>query len=104
MLGGFQRGYSTALLCLSAEIEIVGPKGFRRVPLKDFYTNDGVVRMKLEKNEMLTRIFLPESMSGWQGAYLKLRIRGSIDYPLRAWRLRSRRMAWCRMRRRPLPV
>src|SRR6267154_3862908 len=70
------------LLCLNAEIEIVGPKGFRRVPLKDFYANDGVVRMKLEKNEMLTRIFLPESMSGWQGAYLKLRIRGSIDYPL----------------------
>src|SRR5689334_4873943 len=57
-----------ALLCLNAEIEIVGPKGFRRVPLKDFYTNDGVVRMKLEKNEMLTRVFLPETMAGWQGA------------------------------------
>jgi 4-hydroxybenzoyl-CoA reductase subunit beta len=71
-----------ALLCLNAEIEIVGPKGFRRAALKDFYTNDGVVRMKLEKNEMLTRIFLPETMAGWQGAYLKLRIRGSIDYPL----------------------
>ena len=38
--------------------------------------------MKLEKNEMLTRIFLPETMAGWQGAYMKLRIRGSIDYPL----------------------
>jgi 4-hydroxybenzoyl-CoA reductase subunit beta len=50
--------------------------------LKDFYTNDGVVRMKLEKNEMLTRTFLPETMAGWQGAYMKLRIRGSIDYPL----------------------
>src|SRR5947199_4355942 len=70
------------LLCMNAEIEIVGPKGFRRVQLKDFYTNDGVVRMKLEKNEMLTRVLLPEAMSGWQGAYLKLRIRGSIDYPL----------------------
>src|SRR5437588_566060 len=63
-------------------VEIGGPKGFRRVPLKDFYTNDGVVRMKLEKNEMLTRVFLLETMAGWQGAYLKLRIRGSIDYPL----------------------
>src|SRR5262249_47495811 len=71
-----------ALLCVNAEIEIVGPKGFRRVAIKDFYTNDGVVRMKLEKNEMLTRVFLPETMAGWQGAYMKLRIRGSIDYPL----------------------
>jgi len=71
-----------ALLCLNAEIEIVGPKGFRRVPLKELLYKRRVVRMKLEKNEMLTRVFLPETMSGWQGAYLKLRIRGSIDYPL----------------------
>jgi CO/xanthine dehydrogenase FAD-binding subunit len=31
---------------------------------------------------MLTRVFLPEASSGWHGSYLKLRIRGSIDYPL----------------------
>jgi 4-hydroxybenzoyl-CoA reductase subunit beta len=71
-----------ALLCLGAEIEIVGPKGFRRLPLQEFFTNIGDARMKLEKNEMLTRVFLPEAMAGWKGAYLKLRIRGSIDYPL----------------------
>src|SRR5262249_33163563 len=28
------------------------------------------------------RIFLPEASSGWKGSYMKLRIRGSIDYPL----------------------
>jgi 4-hydroxybenzoyl-CoA reductase subunit beta len=71
-----------ALLCLSAELEIAGPTGLRRVALKDFYTKIGDARMKLERNEMVTRIFLPESSSGWRGAYLKLRIRGSIDYPL----------------------
>ena len=31
---------------------------------------------------MLTRVFLPEESAGWKGSYLKLRIRGSIDYPL----------------------
>lgn len=71
-----------ALLCLSAELEIAGPKGFRRVAMKDFYTNVGDARMKLESNEMITRIFLPEASSGWKGSYMKLRIRGSIDYPL----------------------
>ncbi len=71
-----------ALLCLGAELEIVGPKGARRVPLKDFYTNVGDARMKLEKSELLARIYLPESTAGWRGAYMKLRIRGSIDYPL----------------------
>lgn len=71
-----------ALLCLGAELEIAGPSGIRRVPLKDFYTKVGDARMKLERNEMLTRVFLPESSSGWKGSYMKLRIRGSIDYPL----------------------
>ena len=71
-----------ALLCLGAELEIAGPKGFRRVAIKDFYSNIGDARMKLEPNEMLTRIYLPETSAGWKGSYLKLRIRGSIDYPL----------------------
>src|SRR5262249_25860858 len=71
-----------ALLCLGAELEIAGPKGFRRVAIKDFYTNIGDATMKLESNEMITRIFLPEATSGWKGSYMKLRIRGSIDYPL----------------------
>src|SRR5260370_39705272 len=31
---------------------------------------------------MVVRVFLQESYAGWLGAYKKLRIRGSIDYPL----------------------
>jgi 4-hydroxybenzoyl-CoA reductase subunit beta len=71
-----------ALLCLEAEIEVAGPRGLRRMPLRDLYTNDGMARMKLAKDELLTQVILPERMAGWQGAYKKLRIRGSIDYPL----------------------
>ena len=71
-----------ALLCLGAELEIAGPKGFRRVPIRDFYTNIGDARMKLVHNEMVTRVFLPEASAGWKGSYMKLRLRGSIDYPL----------------------
>ncbi|MGI9101350.1 MAG: FAD binding domain-containing protein [Terriglobales bacterium] len=71
-----------ALLCLEAEIEIAGPKGTRRVPLAEFYTNVGDARMKLDKNELLTRVLLPARTAGWRGVYRKLRIRGSIDYPL----------------------
>ncbi len=71
-----------ALLCLEAEVEIAGPRGARRVPLAEFYTNVGDARIKLEKNELLTRVLLPARTAGWSGAYRKLRIRGSIDYPL----------------------
>jgi len=78
----FSGDTAPALLCLKAEIEIAGPKGTRRISLSDFYTNVGDARMKLEKNEILTRAFLPASSAGYEGAYRKLRIRGSIDYPL----------------------
>ncbi len=71
-----------ALLCLDAEIEIAGPDGARRVALRDFYINDGIVRLHLAPDEIVTRLFLPASSAGWQGSYQKLRVRGSIDYPL----------------------
>ena len=71
-----------ALLVLGAEIEIAGRDGARQIPLADFYTNQGDARIKLGSGEIVTRVFLPRSASGWRGAYRKLRVRGSIDYPL----------------------
>jgi 4-hydroxybenzoyl-CoA reductase subunit beta len=71
-----------ALLCLDAEIEIAGPSGTKRLALSDFYVNDGIIRHQLAPDEIITRVFLPESAAGWRGSYQKLRVRGSIDYPL----------------------
>ena len=71
-----------ALLCLHAEIEIVSPAGSRRVSLADFYTGLGDNYRRLQPNELVTRVFLPASSAGYRGVYRKLRVRGSIDYPL----------------------
>jgi 4-hydroxybenzoyl-CoA reductase subunit beta len=71
-----------ALLCLDAEIEIVGSAGARRIPLLEFYTGDGENYRKLLPSELVTRIFLPASSADYRGVYRKLRVRGSIDYPL----------------------
>ena len=71
-----------ALLCLNADIEIASASGLRRMPLQDFYTGDGVAYRNLQPNELVTRIFLPESSADYRGVYRKLRVRGSIDYPL----------------------
>ena len=71
-----------ALLCLKAEIEIASVSGARRILLNDFYTGEGDSYRKLRQNELVTKIILPHSSSGSRGAYRKLRIRGSIDYPL----------------------
>jgi 4-hydroxybenzoyl-CoA reductase subunit beta len=71
-----------ALLCLDAEIEIASSAGVRRMKISDFYTGDGVVYRNLQPTELVTRIILPASSAGYRGAYRKLRVRGSIDYPL----------------------
>ena len=71
-----------ALLCLNAEIEIASQGGTRRMPLSDFYTGIGDNYRKLQPDELLTRVFLPASLAGYSGVYRKLRVRGSIDYPL----------------------
>jgi 4-hydroxybenzoyl-CoA reductase subunit beta len=71
-----------ALLCLDAEIEIVSSAGARRMPLAKFYTGEGDDYRKLRSDELVTRVFLPERSAEYRGVYRKLRIRGSIDYPL----------------------
>ena len=71
-----------ALLCLNAEIEIASADGTRRIPLADFYTGLGDSYRKLQPHELVTRVFLPASSAGYSGVYRKLRVRGSIDYPL----------------------
>jgi 4-hydroxybenzoyl-CoA reductase subunit beta len=71
-----------ALLCLAAEVEIASTAGTRRMLLSDFYTGEGDAYRTLGTAELLTRIFLPESSADYRGVYRKLRVRGSIDYPL----------------------
>ena len=71
-----------ALLCLNAEIEIATDSATRRIPLRDFYTGEGDDYRRLRPGELVTKIVLPSSSSGYRGAYRKLRVRGSIDYPL----------------------
>ena len=71
-----------ALLCLNAELEIASAAGIRRIALYEFYTGFGDSYRKLQPNELVTRVFVPASSAGYRGVYRKLRVRGSIDYPL----------------------
>ncbi len=71
-----------ALLTLDAEVEIAGPRGTRRLPVAQFYLNDGMNRVALGRDELVTAVYLPARTAGRRGVYHKLRIRDSIDYPL----------------------
>lgn len=73
---------AAALLTLDAEIEIASPRGTRRLPLARFHKNDGMDRIDLARDEILTRVHVPAHTAGYRGRYDKLRIRQAIDYPL----------------------
>jgi 4-hydroxybenzoyl-CoA reductase subunit beta len=81
-----------ALLCLNAEIEIASAAKTRRILLRDFYTGEGDNYRRLSPGELLTKIILPRSTAGYRGTYHKLRVRGSIDYPLAGVALAVKRL------------
>ena len=78
----FSGDTAPALLALGATVQLMGPRGSRAVPLAEFYVNDGLARMAKARDEIVTAVRVPPSSAGWSGAYKKLRIRQSIDYPL----------------------
>lgn len=89
----FSGDIAPALLTLGARVQLASPRGSREVPLAEFYVNDGIVRMAKAHVEIVTGIHVPASSAGWSGAYKKLRIRQSIDYPLAAVAIAMRKGA-----------
>ncbi|MBL7995423.1 FAD binding domain-containing protein [bacterium] len=70
------------LYAMDAVITLVSVKGERKIPLREFYQNDGMAFNKLLPNEILTQVQIPKLPLGFRGAYMKLRRRQAIDYPM----------------------
>jgi 4-hydroxybenzoyl-CoA reductase subunit beta len=68
-------------ISLGAEVRLIGPAGERRVPVEALYRNDGMHYLEMAPEELLVSIHLPPR-EGWRTSYLKLRRRGSIDFPI----------------------
>jgi NADPH-dependent glutamate synthase beta subunit-like oxidoreductase/CO/xanthine dehydrogenase FAD-binding subunit len=67
------------LAALGARVEIAGPGGIRTVPIEDFF---GSLRTILEADEMVTEIRVPQPPDGARQAFLKFRLRESVDFPI----------------------
>jgi len=65
------------LLALDAEAVIAGPRGERRVPLRDFVT--GVRKTVLGPDELLLELVVPDPGAGSGGAYLRHTPRRELD-------------------------
>ncbi len=69
-----------ALITLSAKARLSGPGGERTIKLEKIFNGAGRRPFALEAGEILTRILIP--LKKTKGAYEKLRVRDSMDYPL----------------------
>jgi len=70
------------LMVLDASVVLVGPRGTREVPVRDFFLADGIVNTRREADEILTEVRLPLAAARRRTAYAKLRQRKAIDFPL----------------------
>jgi 4-hydroxybenzoyl-CoA reductase subunit beta len=69
------------LWSLGAQVRLVGPTGERLIPISALFRDDGIQYLSKQPGEILTEIVLPPS-EGWRSTYLKLRRRGSFDFPV----------------------
>src|ERR1043166_2000501 len=70
------------LASLGAEAVLVGSRGERRVKLEDLYRDDGIDYSAKATDEVLTGLLIPRESLRRQNVYLKLRRRGSFDFPI----------------------
>ncbi len=69
------------LWSLGAKVRLVGPDGERVIPIAALYQDDGIQYLSKQPGEVVAEIVLPAA-DGWRSAYLKLRRRGSFDFPV----------------------
>jgi 4-hydroxybenzoyl-CoA reductase subunit beta len=70
-----------ALLALGASVRVVNASGERVIALADLYREDGISPLTIGRDDIVTEVVLPPA-DGWRSTYLKLRDRGSFDFPI----------------------
>jgi 4-hydroxybenzoyl-CoA reductase subunit beta len=69
------------LWSLGAAVRLTGPSGERTLPVAALFHDDGIQYLAKRGDEIVTEITLPPA-DGWRSTYLKLRRRGSFDFPI----------------------
>lgn len=70
------------LVSLGAEAVLVSQRGERRVRLEELYRDDGIDYATRANDEVLRGLVIPPQSLARRNVYLKLRRRGSFDFPI----------------------
>jgi 4-hydroxybenzoyl-CoA reductase subunit beta len=78
----YQGDMAPALIAFDAQCVLEKSGSRRTIPVIDLFTGMGTQPLSIENNELLTGILIPKQNGAYGSAYRKLRVRGSMDYPL----------------------
>jgi 4-hydroxybenzoyl-CoA reductase subunit beta len=78
----YQGDLAPALIAFDARCVLEKKGSTRTVSITDLFTGNGVTPFTIGADEMLTKIIIPKPEGIYSSAYQKLRLRGSVDYPL----------------------
>lgn len=78
----FSSDTAPVLCSLGAMAMLSGPDGLRRVSFDQCYRNDGINFLTKTGHEVLKGILIPRAAFDQRNVYLKLRRRGSFDFPV----------------------
>lgn len=78
----YQGDMAPALIAFDARCVLEKSGSRRTIPIIDLFTGIGTQPFSIENNELLTGIIIPKQNGAYGSAYRKLRLRGSMDYPL----------------------
>lgn len=70
------------LMALDASVDLATAESTRCVPLKKFFTADGIWNTVREPGEILTRVRIPLPSANLRASYQKIRARRAVDFPL----------------------
>jgi len=70
------------LCALGAEVALVSTAGERRIAVSELFADDGMRHLTRRGDEILTAIHVPPPAEGERSVYVKLRRRGSFDFPV----------------------
>ncbi len=71
-----------SLIALGARIQIATSKDERTVPLEEFYTGTGQPAIRLQPEELVTGVQVPDQPPNGGGAFLKYSTRGALDFAI----------------------
>jgi 4-hydroxybenzoyl-CoA reductase subunit beta len=78
----YQGDLAPTLIAFNARCVIEKKGSSRTIPLTELFTGNGISPFAIGTDELLTKVIISAPEGSYSSSYRKLRLRGSIDYPL----------------------